>query len=234
MLILGGTLAIEWYTGTRYPTEELIITGVPELELGVTHTFSYEREIENAGTTSYIITEYGDGLYKMVSETDVNNGEQHIQLVSIYEFNADYSPIDYDLKIDQEGDITLINVTFTDSNIIATIAFDDQNVTLIKENTKEMLVTENNMPGLWEVLLLSAEFEQGKRYTANVYIPQGGDVFELEFYINADTSNIYIDGEPYACTVIQETSLDLKFYIYEGELVQMRNDDMGLIFTRIN
>jgi hypothetical protein len=90
------------------------------------------------------------------------------------------------------------------------------------------------MPGIWEMFLIAAELEIGERYTADVYIPQGGTVFDLELYVNNNPQTITVDDERLSCTVIQETTLDLRFYMYEGKLVQMRNDDQDLIFTRIS
>ena len=233
LLILGATFAIEWYTDNRFPTQDMVITGVPELELGTTHTYSYTHEMDQVGTYTYTITELNDNEYTMVSVTDVTSEGKRLLLTSRYVFDLLYKPVDYSLTVDQEGEINQIDVTVTDTEIISEITFLNETVTLNDDYTEDILLTENNMPGFWELLILSSEMETGKRYALEVYIPQGGTTFELEFYVNPNPQNVNVDGEQLSCTVIQESTLDLRFYINEDRMVQMRNDDQDLTFTLI-
>jgi hypothetical protein len=234
LLILGATFAIEYYTETRFPTQDLVIGGVPELEIGEKHTFSYRHEMDLVGYSDYTVIERDDDTYTVVCSTDVTDNDKRLQLMSIFLFDVQYTPEDYSLTVDHEGEINQINVTFTGSEIVSTITFANETVTLSDDYIERVLLTENNMPGLWELLLLSAELEAGERYTVDAYIPQGGAVFELEFYVNPNPQTINVDGENLSCTVIQESTLDLRFYFYEDQMVQMRNDDQDLTFTLIN
>ena len=233
LLILGATLAIEWYTNTRYPAQTLAITGVPELELGEKRTFSYMHELELVGSTSYTLVEREGNIHTMVCSTEVTNEGKLLELESSFIFDNQYNPIDYRLYVDQDGDINQINVTFSGSQIVSTVMVADQTVTLTDDYTDAVFLTENNMPGFWELLLLSAELEEGERYVVDAYIPQGGKIFELKFYVNPNPQTISVSGEYISCTVIQESNLDLRFYFYEGRMVQMRNDDQDLTFTLI-
>ncbi|MBE0634330.1 hypothetical protein IH574_07130, partial [Candidatus Bathyarchaeota archaeon] len=97
----------------------------------------------------------------------------------------------------------------------------------------DAFLVENNMPGFWDILLRSTELKEGQRYKAQAYIPQGGRMFDLEFYVNEGTKPLTIDGDEYACTLIQESKLSLSFYMYEGELVQMRDTGQDIIFQKI-
>lgn len=234
VLILASSLAIEWYTNSRFPTHELTITGVPELVIGETRTFSYQHEMENVGTYSYTITGKEDGLYTMLSVTNVRQDEGSIQLESHFMFDEQYNPEDYRLIVQQGNVINKINVTFSTGQVVSVVDLSEDVVTLTDEVDDDILVTENNMPGLWEILLLSSKLESGERYKADVYIPQGGTVFELEFYVNPEPTTITVKGEQLSCTVVQESTLDLRFFLYEGEMVEMRNDDTNLVFTRTN
>lgn len=233
LLILGATLAIEWYTETRYPTQDLMLTGVPDIEVGEKRSFSYLHELELVGSTSYTLVEREDNIHTLVCSTEVTNDGKRLELESSLIFDELYNPIDYSLNVDQDGDINQINVTFTDNQIISTITFSGETVTLTDDYTGNVLLTENNMPGFWELLLLSAELESGERYVVDAYIPQGGKVFELKFYVNPNPQTISVNGEYIRCNVIQESTLDLRFYFYEGRMVQMRNDDQDLTFTLI-
>ena len=147
---------------------------------------------------------------------------------------AQCMPKDYMLIVEQGGESNIIHVEFTGGEVVSEVTLENETITLSDEFPVSGFMTENNMPGVWEVLLLSGDLEQGARYAAQAYIPQGGAVFDLEFYVQSDTQNIFIDGEEVPCIVVQESTLDLRFYLSEGRLVQMRNDDQDLVFTRIN
>ncbi len=234
LLILGATFAIEWYTDSRFPTEDLVITGVPELEIGATKTFSYIHEMELVGTYSYTVTDVDDDRYTMISTSDVTNDDMRLLLTSSYVFDTLYTPKYYTLTVDQEGNINQINVTFTDTEILSVVSFLNETVYLTDTYSEGVLLTENNMPGFWELLILSSEMKAGQRYALEVYIPQGGSTFELEFYVNPKPQTVTVDGERLSCTSIHESTLDLRFYLYEGRMVQMRNDDQDLTFTLIS
>ncbi|MCW4013244.1 MAG: hypothetical protein NWF07_09680 [Candidatus Bathyarchaeota archaeon] len=233
LLILGSSYAIEWYTDTRYPPQDIVITGVPDLEIGEQRTFSYMHEMELVGSTSYTLVAKEGNIHTLVCTTEVTSEGKLLELESSLIFDELYNPIDYKLHVDHEGEINQINVTFSDSQIISSVLFANETVTLTDDYTGDVLLTENNMPGFWEILLLSAELESGERYVVDAYIPQGGMVFELEFYVNPNPQTISVSDEYISCTVIQESTLDLRFYFNEGRMVQMRNDDQDLTFTLI-
>jgi hypothetical protein len=207
---------------------------VPEQGIGTTHIFSYIKEMEMVGTYRYSVEEKSDELYTLVSITDVSYENEQILLECNFTFDDKFSPEEYYLIVEQNGEKNEINVTFTSGNVISTVFFGNESVTLSEEFPDGAFLTENNMPGIWEMFLIAAELEIGERYAADVYIPQGGTVFDLELYVNNNPQTITVDNERLSCTVIQETTLDLRFYMYEGKLVQMRNDDQDLIFTRIS
>ena len=234
LIILASTILIERYTDTRFPTLDYPLTGVPELEIGKTRTFSYTRAMDQVGTYSYTITGKEDGLYTMSSLTDVSFEGENILLESSFVFDENYRPQEYTLEVDQGGIKNEIQVTFTEGNVASIVNLENDTVTLSDEFPSTAFMTENNMPGHWEVLLISADLETGARYSAEVYIPQGGAMFDLEFYVQNDLQSITIGEEQFSCTVVQETTLDLRFYLYENELLQMRNDDQDIIFTLIS
>jgi hypothetical protein len=233
-IILASTFLIEYYTNMRFPTQEYPLAAVPELAIGEIHTFSYAKALDPVGTYSYTITGKEGGLYTMVSTTDVSFEGQSILLESTFVFDEQYRPEEYHLTVEQAGDLNEIHVTFTGGDVVATVLLQNETVTLSDEFPTSAFMAENNMPGIWEILLISADLEMGSRYSAEVYIPQGGTMFDLEFYVQNNPQTITIDGEQLTCMVVQETSLDLRFYLHEGKLVQMRNDDQDLTFTRIN
>lgn len=233
-IILASTFLIEYYTNTRFPTQAMVISGVPELIIGVEHVFSYAHELEDVGTASYTITGRQGDYYTLVSSTDVSSDEGRIQLEGTYVFDTQFNPESYSLHVDHEGEVNDIEVVFTGGNVVSTVSLENDTVTLSEEFPEGAVLLENNMPGFWEILLLSTDLEMGARYKIQAYIPQGGAVFDLEFYVQNDPKTITVEGEQLSCTVIQETTLDLRFYLFEGEMVQMRNIDQDNIFTRLS
>jgi hypothetical protein len=230
-IILASSYLIEYYTNTRFPTQNYPLAGVPELEIGKTKTFLYLRQLEVVGTHSYTVTDKTGGLYTIESNTDVTYQGERIELDNVFVFDELFNPEQYNLFVELGDDYNEIQISFTDGTIVSRIISVNDSVTFSEDFPDGTFLTENNMPGIWEIFLISADFEMGERYTAEVYIPQGGRIFELEFYVNSNPKTLTIDGERISCTVIQETTLDLKFYLYEGELVEMRNDDQDVVFT---
>jgi hypothetical protein len=225
-------LAIEYYTNTSFPTKDLEIAQVTELKIGEEHVFSYLHELELVGTYRYIVTQKQQDLYTLVSNTDISTNEGVIKLDSIFFFDDHYKPAEYILKVNQNSDSSIINVTFTGNNVISVVKFANETVTLSEEFPEKAYFSENNMPGFWEIFLLSAELEIGTRYTAQVYIPQGGGFFNLEFYVQTRPQTITYRGQQISCVVVQENTLDLRFYFYEGEMIQMINEDQDITFIK--
>ena len=233
VLILASTFAIEYYTKSRYPTTDLVMIGVPELQVGETNEYVCLKELNPVGTYRYTITDKSDGIYSMESLTDVSIEGKRLLLSSSFTFDEDYNPINYQLMADQGGDTNEFEVTFTEGNVTSVVILGDQSITLSEEFPEGAIMVENNMPGFWEILLQSARFEQGKRYAAQAYIPQGGTMFDLEFYVSEGTRTITVDNVAMDCTLIQESTLSLSFYMYNGELVQMKDTNQDLIFQRV-
>ncbi len=232
-LILASTFVIEYYTKSRFPTTPLEVTGVPELAIGETKEYTCIKELNPVGTYSYTVTGKSGGVYSMESLTDVSIEGNRLQLSSSFTFDEDYVPVHYMLTADQGGDTNEFDVTFSGGNVVSVLTLADESVTLSEEFPDGAILVENNMPGFWEILLQSSRLESGKRYSAKAYIPQGGTMFDLEFFVNEGTRTITIDGVELDCTLVQESSLSLSFYMYDGELVQMRDTGQDIIFQRV-
>jgi len=232
-LILASTFAIEYYTKSRFPTTPLEAVGVPTLAIDETHEFICTKELNPVGTYSYTITGKSGGIYSMESMTDVSIEGKRLILSSSFTFDEDYKPLHYMLTADQGGDTNEFDVTFTDGNVNSIVSLADQSITLSEEFPVEAFLVENNMPGFWDLLLQSTRLESGKRYTADAYIPQGGTMFELEFYVNEGLKTITVGNVELDCTLIQESTLSLSFYMHDGELVQMRDTGQDIIFQKV-
>ncbi|MDH5792394.1 MAG: hypothetical protein OEZ44_09415 [Candidatus Bathyarchaeota archaeon] len=65
----------------------------------------------------------------------------------------------------------------------------------------------------------------------NAYIPQGLSHTSLELYAENKAKTIEIGGVEYACSVVRATALNLVFYIYEGDIVQLEDTEQSIIVS---
>jgi hypothetical protein len=234
-IILAFSFLVEYYAENRFPTKELSITGLSLFPLGETQIFDYFWKMENVGTHSYVVTEVSEGLFSMISITEVSNEGKNLLMEGDFIFDTEFNPESYELNVDQDGETTLITVEFLDLNVTSSVTIGEETILMSDLFPKNAFLVENNMPGFWEILLLSADLERGSRYEANAYVPQGGAVFELEFFVYNDLQTNKVGSRQLDCLVIGESFLELTFYFFDNELVQMRNEEQDtLLEKRIN
>ena len=95
------------------------------------------------------------------------------------------------------------------------------------------LLIENQMPGYWEILFQSTTLTPGKRYVVDAFIPQRGSAARLTLTVDRRTSTVRYDGVELDCKVVREADTGLVFYLYDGELIQYRDDTNGVTLTKI-
>lgn len=231
LLIFAVTFAFEYYANSQYETAELEVTGLPELEAGVVHSYTYIKTEEVVGSYTYSVEEQ-DGGYLMTSETEVSNEADTIQLSTEFTFSDGLKPEEYDLIVLNNEDRTDIRTIVLGDEIVTYVTYKGISVNITDTYVNGLMLIEPNMPGFWEILFNSATLDGGVKYDASIYIPQAGAVVPISLVVNRDPQNIRVGDEQLSCTVIKEADLDLAFYIYEGELVQMRSDGLNLLFLK--
>jgi len=232
ILIFSATYAIEYYANSQFSTQELVVSEISGFEIGVPQTFNYFKDEEKVGTYTYTVDEYGDNFI-MTSLTDVTYGGRDLELESVYTFDDSYSPESYALTVISDGGVTEISTTLSNRNITTSVTSEGVTVDIPGEYVDGMFLIENGMPGFWEVLFNSVELERGVKYTAIVYIPQGANAFDVNLVVSKQDQLIWVGDERLACTVINEANLELSFYIYEGELVEMRSESQGTVLQKV-
>ncbi len=232
ILIFGATYAIEYYANSQFSTQELVVSGISGYEMGVVQTFDYFKDDELVGTYSYTVDESGDNFI-MTSNTDVTYKGRGLELECVYTFDEFYSPESYALTVISEGEVTEITTTVSNGNITTSVTSEGVTIDIIDEYVDGMLLIENAMPGFWEVLFNSVELERGFKYTAIIYIPQAAMVFDVNLVVSKQDQLIWVGDERLDCTVINEADLGLSFYMYEGELVEMRSESQGVVLQKV-
>ena len=57
--------------------------------------------------------------------------------------------------------------------------------------------------------------------------------FDVNLVVSKQDQLIWVGDERLACTVINEANLELRFYIYESELVEMRSESQGTVLQKV-
>ena len=231
ILIFGATYAIEYYANSQFETRELVVSGVSGYERGVVQTFNYLKDDELVGTYSYTVNESGDNFI-MTGETVVASGERILELTTVYTYDNSYSPEYYSLIASSDGEVTEITTKISNGNITTSVTSAGVTVNFTENYIDGMFLIENSMPGFWEVLFNSFEIERGVKYTASIYVPQAARVFDVALVVSKQDQLIWVGDERLECMVIGEADLDLSFYLYEGELVEMRSDGQGIVLKK--
>ncbi|MBN2335085.1 hypothetical protein JXL21_05955 [Candidatus Bathyarchaeota archaeon] len=236
-LILGVTLFIQYYAELRYPVEEISVDELPVLVLGEYQSYRVIKEGEAVGTHRYAVTgKEGSGddvRYTMRSTTDINYEGDSLHLVSVYVFDGSLRPLSYSLNVTRGDELTIINSEFSPSEVTTTVNVMGEAVELTESAAENMYVVENSMPSYWEILFQSTSLKPGRRHQANFFVPQSARVVAVSLVVDGDTSTLRVGGRDLECTVIKESELGLVFYLYEGELVQFRDDAQELTLEKI-
>ena len=234
--IIIGTFAFEYYAQTRYPEENLVITGV-NVQIGTTYTYSFFRNNENLGNHSYkVISQEGSGpsaVYTMSATTFVTSNNRTLALESLYQFNSKYLPLDYRLNATQGENVTMIDCTFYDEKVNMTVSESGDMITLQKDLPNGTLLLENTMPAYWEVLFGSTNLQQGKRYSAEMFVPQYDRLVAISLFVDPHKVKQQIGDSTVDATVVTLSDLDLTFYVYNGELISYMDDSQGILLQKV-
>lgn len=231
VLIFAATFAFEYYANSQFEEANLVINGVLEFETSVSHEYSYIKEELVVGSYTYSVVEQGDG-YMLTSESEVSSADDTIQLSAMYSFSDALEPEEYDLTAITNDEPTYIRSEITGDEIITYVTYEGITLNITDDYLDGILFLEPNMPGFWEILFSSTTLEGGVKYSANIYVPQGAVVVPINLVVNRDPQTVRVGDEMLSCKVIKEADLDLAFFIYEGELVQMRSDGLRLVFLK--
>jgi hypothetical protein len=237
VLILGASLLVELYVNRQYP-EKLIEITFPENQVGKEHFFRFYREGELVGTHSYIIKSQEEGVssttYIMNSSTDINYEGKSLILKGQYFFNHLYRPIFYTLNVTEENKHTQLLATFSQDLVEVTIESNGDIMELTESVSEGALLIENQMPGYWEVLFQSSALIPNERYVVDAFIPQRVVMMRLTLKVDSGTSKVRHNGVELDCTVVRESNLDLVFYLFNGELIQYRDDVNGVYIVKMS
>ena len=231
VIIFVASFVIEYYTNKQFPEEEVVVKTLPEYKTGELNTFSFIRQGITVGDFSYILEKNISG-YSVSTSTEVEYEGKTTQIESSYQFGATMNPLDYFVHIDSGGEITDIECEFTESQVLTTVDFKNQTINLETDLPENVFLVENNMPGYWELILQTLELKPDIRYKLRVFIPQAADVFTITLTVDDNPVNLNIEGVDYECQRIREVDRQYTFLLYEGHLLEFKDDGQEISFRK--
>jgi hypothetical protein len=236
-VIIGGLLTAEFLSTVLWPIIDYKPTGLPRLEVGATYTYRYMKDDQQVGSYEYTVEKMevvaGTVTYGVRSRTNISFQGKGFYLESLLVVSEAPSPLSYSLNGTVAGDETQITCTFQGSKVKESARLKGETSYTEVDIQPNTLLADNNMPGHWELFFRSFSYEQGKRYKASVFSPQGGSVSPMELNFDSNLQTVTIDGKSYSCIQVRETNNDLYFYLYQGALIKYVNNPQGVVLIRI-
>jgi len=236
-VIIGGLLTTEFLSTVLWPIIDYKPIGLPRLEVGVTYTYRYMKDDQQVGSYEYTVEKMeivsGMVTYNVRSRTNISYQDKSFYLESLFMVSEAPSPLSYSLNGTIAGDETQITCAFQGLKVKESARLKGETSYIEVDIQPNTLLADNNMPGHWELFFRSFSYEQGKRYKANVFSPQGGSVSLMEFNFDSNLKTVTIDGKSHGCIQVMETNNDLYFYLYQGSLIKYVNNPQGVVLIRI-
>lgn len=233
--ILGSAVLFELWSSLQYPTIDLVSGVLPPLTVGVENDYDYFKDYERVGSYSFSIESKGKynstEAYFVRSRTSITSGEKSAEIESIYIFSEELAPLEYRVNASLGGEDQTIACFFKGRIVRGTFVLGDNVVEESMELPVGTILIDYQMLGHWDLLLKSSQPEPGKRYKVNAYIPQGLSYTTLEFYVEKNAKTIEIGGLEYECNVVRVTALNLVFYIYKGDIIQLEDTEQSIIVS---
>ncbi len=234
-LILAGVFFIDYVAELLYPSVELGLVRVPDT-LGGAHTYNFYKDTSFVGTYNYSVAKIPGGaqgvVYAMSSVTSIIFEGKSLTLEGLYKFDSGFNPVSYGLNATEGDEITFYICDFKPGAVTTSVSFQGETVDVEAEVEEGTLLIENSMPGYWEVLFQSTSLDRGKRYTFDVFIPQAARVFHVAIVVEKDLEQVRVEEGTLECTVIKASDLGLAFYVNQGEIVQYRNEEQGVLMNK--
>ena len=167
-----------------------------------------------------------DRLSRNVDDLD-EEYKEHIR-----DIDNKLKPIGYYLEAIQDDQVTLISTTFQGNLAITIVTFQGETISLEESVSDDTFLIDNSMLGHWEVFLASINLERGRKYDVSMFSPQLSSSMMVTLVVDKKTSQVSLGNEVLYCVVVNVDVFELSFYLFEGELVQYRDDNQGLLLKK--
>ncbi len=229
LAIIGGVVLFELWTAGQFPPADLELGPLPSLPIGVERKYDYFKDDERVGSYVFWVESKGlpggKAVYRTRSKTSVAQGGKTIELETIYTFLDDLTPVEYKLNASIGDEHQYIRCLFEGGRVNATFFTEDSKIEKPLELPEQVVLLDYLMLGHWDLLFKSFKFVSGKTYTVNAYTPQNLQCKSIELITDREPKIIDIEGVKYECSVVRVPNLNLVFYIYKGDIVELVNTE---------
>ncbi len=234
-LILGGVVGLEVYTDITNPYIDYKPATFTPSNLGVTQEFSYYKDGDLIGNYSYrldAVNTGSDTVYTLNSTVDVVYQGNKLKVDTSYRFKDAVTPLGYSVNFDMSGNQSNLRCAFQQGSVNIFSVSQGKNQTVSLDTPANTVLIDNNNPAHWELFVKSFNPAPGKKYNVNVLVPQQGGVAAMEFGVATNVQDIRIGSKTYNCTVSSEPDIGITLYFYQGNLIEYKNDQDGLIIVK--
>jgi len=230
--IVGGSVFIEYYVSLKYPVTNYAPKGLPPLPVGVKHDYDFFKEGEKVGRYVFWVEGVGEHegqtTYFTRSLTSVVYEDTVIELETVYLFNSNLNPLEYRLNATLGEDHQSIVCLFDGWNVNASVEMEDNTLDRDVELPLDTVLIDTNMLGHWDLLFKSFDLVAGKRVRFTMFVPQALDMTPIELVVDKGTETLTLSGVTYECQVVRATTLNLTFYLHNGDLLELEESTQNI------
>jgi hypothetical protein len=245
LAIIVGALIFENWINTQFPLVEYISGELPNLSLNSIREYDYSIEGDKAGTYKYWIESKGPyngdshltsfkTVYFSRSLTSLVHDDTVVEIESSYIFGTQLTPYEYHLNASL-GEISE-NITCIFEGWLVKGRKESEEG-LVKQNLElqeNAVLLDMFMLGHWDLFFKQFSIDLGKRVEINAYIPQTLSVHTLTLVSEKKTNVVSVGGINYDCQVVNVIELNLELYIYEGDIIMLKEPDKEIEIKMVN
>ena len=239
--LIGGVALFEYWTNLQFPLVQFEPSPLPELNIGRKMTYTYSLGGETLGNHSFWIESKGrysrEGDFKghdayfTRSFTSVTKNGDKAEIESIYVLSVDFEPIEYKINASLGGELQSITCIFDKESVTGQLEMGD---TFFEENTtipENTVLIDNMMVGHWYLLFNAFILEPGNRVRITAYVPQMLGLLDFDLVAEKKHTTIQWDEDSIEVRVISASRFNLDFYIYNREIVIMKETQQDITLT---
>lgn len=235
VLIIVGAIALELYNDYYNPFIDYAPTGYTNLLIGTPQRFNYYKDGALIGTFTYTLsnqTSGGSTLYTLNTAVDIDYQFNHLTVNTTYQFLSEVTHVGYNIDFGSNGTKSTLQCVFVSDQVDIISNNQGKNQTISVPLSSNTVLVDNNNPAHWELLAKSFTATEGGKYHINAFIPQGGDVQQLEYGVDTAHQFVNIGLRNYECVVTREPNFEITLYFYKGDLIQYKNDADSIVIVK--
>jgi len=234
-IILGGAIVIELYSNFSNPLIDYAPGTYSSLLTNTPQRFDYYKDGTIIGTYTYTLTPQtrdSQNLYTLETTVGVTYQDKQFTVNTTHHFLGETSHVGYTVDSNIGGVTSHIECVFLGGKVSIISTSQGRNQTNTITLPSNTILIDNNNPAHLELLTKSFTAEAGMKYRINVLIPQGATIQQFEFGVDTSHQFVNIGSKSYECVVAREPNFQITLYLYNGDLIQYKNEADGILIVK--